>query len=127
MWITGFFPHIWMQFIRFTLDLWLAALPKLYSPCGVLLDKLSTVSVHGFGLFSIFPYFGFSSTYPPNVGGTLLKVVRRFDLQKPMLSTGQGTFPQITGTYPQFRLVGDVDLSEQTAQDMGYGRDISDS
>ena len=55
------------------------------------------------------------------------QVVRRFDRKKGVLSTGEGTFPQITGTYPQFGGFGDEVLSKQIAQDMGHGRDISDS
>ena len=61
------------------------------------------------------------------MGGTASEVVRRFVVRKPVLSTGEGTFPQITGTYPQLGGAGAVDLSEQHAQNMGYGRDISDS
>jgi hypothetical protein len=61
------------------------------------------------------------------MGVRLYRVVRRFARKKYLLSTGEGTFPQITGTYPQFWGLGDALLSKQLTQDMGSGNDISDS
>ena len=44
-----------------------------------------------------------------------------------MLSTGEGSFPQISGTYPQFGGLGGGFLSKQLAQNVGCLPDISDS
>ena len=44
-----------------------------------------------------------------------------------MLSTVEGTFPQIRGSYPQFGCLWKAFLSKQQTQNMGDGKDISDS
>ena len=44
-----------------------------------------------------------------------------------MLSTGGGSFPQISGTYPQFGGPGEAFLSKQATQNVGCLVDISDS
>ena len=127
MWLSRFSPYIWLKFTRFSLWLWMVPLLKLCKPCGNLLDNLSTGAVHKRRLFLSFPYFGFYEYHPLNMGVTHLQVVQWFRSKKPLLSTGEGTFPQIIGTYPQFCGDREVDLSEQETQDMGCRRDISDS
>ena len=127
MWITLSAPHIWIKYTRFTPNLWLVTPTKREQHCGCLMDNLSTSDEGILRLLVSFPYLGFYEIYPLYMGVTRSWVVRLFGVKMPLLSTGEGTFPQITGTYPQIGGLGGGLLSKQLTQDMGFGSDISDS